>query len=549
MGEPSQTDSLGTTTAGGFGSQASGWGRAGNRSGANDFHDDGWSMPGNERGTDERLMTNNGFDADIIGELMAVIRRLEEELARSNERETRLNTRLERLEKIMGGGNTGQTGPTGPQKRSYAAAVKSNPTRAIRVAAGRQEVVIATQEKDMNRRSAAELLQATRSVWGEKAILRARPLTHGRTALTITPGAADKVMAQENLAKAFGPTAKIMKGGLRVIAKGVPGDILEMLTLADLGEWKAFHLTTRRGYGSGGTAVFSVPTFEIGQRLVADGLRLGPHQCSVESFDPKIRVKQCFRCWRWGHIGTQCQQTPLCGGCGKPSHMATACPPPSCTNCRAQGHGPRALELCPVARKIIGEGRTAYRQRPLRFTRPATTQAPAPSVETSAAATAPLPTQNAQSSVNTENEPAAPVTEEEEDVFLDASAAVAVVVVDSDSEGEGEDVEEGNDVEEEDDDDEDIDMDRLDEEIAEAEAQYQASVVNGKTDPRRAEALAAAVARRNAANKKRSQAVAAKAKGRTTRRSTRTKVPTEKAQPAARKAGINKTAAKPARRL
>ena len=253
-------------------------------------------------------MAANGLHGDaLIRALMETINRLEvqmrtmaEELKKEKGRSEVLQMDLE-LMKIhreaqgepfgfgsprgfgsgMPYGTTARTpdqGARGGVRRSYAAVTRGparTATREVRVPTGRQEIVVSTAEKSMEKRSAAELLQATRSIWGEKAILRARPLPGGRAALTVAPGDEGRVLATEGLRKAFGPTARVMKRGLRVIAKSIPRDALDTLTLAKLEEWNAFHLTTRRGYNNCGTAVFSVPTFDLGQSLISNGLKVG----------------------------------------------------------------------------------------------------------------------------------------------------------------------------------------------------------------------------------------------------------------------------------
>lgn len=39
------------------------------------------------------------------------------------------------------------------------------------------------------------------------------------------------------------------------------------------------------------------------------------HQCQL--YDRACRVKQCFRCHNYGHIGTQCNASQLCGYCAE----------------------------------------------------------------------------------------------------------------------------------------------------------------------------------------------------------------------------------------
>jgi len=493
-------------------------------------------------------------DDGLMKAMLATIQRLErrmEQMERELALEREIRQALEEDRARYGGAHgygetTGGFGSNsdcfGPKEKegarlgplSYAATLKGakapvagRNSREVRVTAGRQEIVVSTVDKDMVKRSAKELLQATRSVWGEKAILRARPLTGGRAALTVAPGEAGQVLAGKKLTEVFGPTAKVIKGGLRVIAKGVPLDALTSTTLDVLSEWHAFHLTTRRGHGGCGTVVFSVPTFELAQKLVKHGLKLGHSQCTVEPFDPKIRVRQCFRCWRWGHIGSQCQHKALCGGCGRPSHGAERCSSSACPNCSRQGHGPRNLTQCPVARNILDEGKQAYRQRPLRFAQAA--QRPQ---QPDAATTATIVVED----TTTE-------TDAEEDVFADANTELVadVGIIETAPEPVEEEEEEDLDVEE--DEDEDIDMDRFDREIVEAEEQLRAAEATGADSDERAALIAKAIARRAAATIRRKDALAK----RNLRRSTRSRKMTAK-KAMANKTGTTKSAARPARR-
>ena len=139
---------------------------------------------------------------------------------------------------------------------------------------GRQDIVVSTADKSMETMSTADILQATRSQLGEKAVLRARWLPGAGVALTVAPGDEGRVLTTQCLMKAFGPTIRVMKGGLRVVTKSILRDSLDMLTLTNLEEWNALHLTTRRGYNNCGTAAFSVPTFDIGQHLISNGLKV-----------------------------------------------------------------------------------------------------------------------------------------------------------------------------------------------------------------------------------------------------------------------------------
>ena len=64
------------------------------------------------------------------------------------------------------------------------------------------------------------------------------------------------------------------------------------------------------------------------------------HRC--ERLLPIRRVKQCFQCWAYGHIGSKCLSTPKCGRCGEPGHLMKQCQVPNsrvkCAVCGGTHH-------------------------------------------------------------------------------------------------------------------------------------------------------------------------------------------------------------------
>jgi hypothetical protein len=64
------------------------------------------------------------------------------------------------------------------------------------------------------------------------------------------------------------------------------------------------------------------------------------HQCQL--YDRACRLKQCFRCFNYGHIGTQCQLAEVCGHCAE-QHETRRCEKrqaegfiPKCTVCKEE---------------------------------------------------------------------------------------------------------------------------------------------------------------------------------------------------------------------
>ena len=79
------------------------------------------------------------------------------------------------------------------------------------------------------------------------------------------------------------------------------------------------------------------------------------HQCQL--YDRTCRVKQCFRCYNYGHIGTQCNLSQVCGYCAE-RHESKHCKhhgvegfTPRCAVCK--GSHTAWSNACPARRKEL----------------------------------------------------------------------------------------------------------------------------------------------------------------------------------------------------
>ena len=89
-------------------------------------------------------------------------------------------------------------------------------------------------------------------------------------------------------------------------------------------------------------------------------------QC--ERYERQCRLKQCFKCQKYGHIGTQCKAPTACGYCAL-EHDTRDCPskldrntPRKCTLCR--GEHEAWSRLCPTRKDEIAKAKVAYDMRP-----------------------------------------------------------------------------------------------------------------------------------------------------------------------------------------
>ena len=108
-------------------------------------------------------------------------------------------------------------------------------------------------------------------------------------------------------------------------------------------------------------------------KLCSDGLLWEAQIFDCEPYDATLQVRQCFRCFKYGHIARYCKAPQRCGICAATAHQGgeDACPEKDgsgkkrCLNC--SGQHVAWERSCPVAKKErerIGE---AYARRPRQF--------------------------------------------------------------------------------------------------------------------------------------------------------------------------------------
>jgi hypothetical protein len=111
---------------------------------------------------------------------------------------------------------------------------------------------------------------------------------------------------------------------------------------------------------------FSKP--EDANKIIDEGLIWQGEVFQCERYERQCRVKQCFKCQHYGHIGTQCKATTACGYCAQ-EHETRDCPskldrnvPRKCAACRGE-HEAWSYQ-CPTRKEERAKARAAYDMRP-----------------------------------------------------------------------------------------------------------------------------------------------------------------------------------------
>jgi hypothetical protein len=93
-----------------------------------------------------------------------------------------------------------------------------------------------------------------------------------------------------------------------------------------------------------------------------------------EPYDATLRVRQCFKCYKYGYITRYCKKTAKCGYCAAAAHKQkgkNACPNrqasgiKKCVNCRNSHIAWN--RACPVYKTISERAKKAYAHRPRQF--------------------------------------------------------------------------------------------------------------------------------------------------------------------------------------
>ena len=80
--------------------------------------------------------------------------------------------------------------------------------------------------------------------------------------------------------------------------------------------------------------------------------------------DTYVDLKQCFKCYQYGHRTSGCGSVQVCSKCAELGHFYTACTTNTqkCINC--DGQHVAVSHACPIRREIIKNGRAAASQPP-----------------------------------------------------------------------------------------------------------------------------------------------------------------------------------------
>ncbi|KAK2922996.1 hypothetical protein FoTM2_017264 [Fusarium oxysporum f. sp. vasinfectum] len=127
-------------------------------------------------------------------------------------------------------------------------------------------------------------------------------------------------------------------------------------------------LTRSSSTKSASSVVVEFTRPEDANKVIDEGLIWQGEVFQCELYDRQCRVRQCFQCHKYGHIGTQCKATITCGYCAQ-DHATRDCPtksdrdaPRKCAAC----NGPHEAwnNQCPTRKQEVNKAKAASKSRP-----------------------------------------------------------------------------------------------------------------------------------------------------------------------------------------
>jgi hypothetical protein len=118
---------------------------------------------------------------------------------------------------------------------------------------------------------------------------------------------------------------------------------------------------------SASTIIVELSSPEDANKIIDEGLIWQGEAFQCERYDRQCRLKQCYQCQRYGHIGTQCKASATCGYCAE-AHSSKDCPSKAdkstarkCAVCK--GAHEAWNHRCPVRKTELSKVKAAYDAR------------------------------------------------------------------------------------------------------------------------------------------------------------------------------------------
>ena len=168
----------------------------------------------------------------------------------------------------------------------------------------------------------------------------ARTLPSGDVAIqTTTEEEAEKLRGEDGWTKVLGSKAKLARKKYGIVAMGIPTAKIDLEKMEETKEKivtqnasmctgmkieSIFWLSTLKKDKRTSSLVIEIDDAKMANTLIEEGLVLDHTLHGCMRYNPACRIKQCFNCYKYGHVSVHCQKSTKCGACSGP-HRTSEC--------------------------------------------------------------------------------------------------------------------------------------------------------------------------------------------------------------------------------
>ena len=173
----------------------------------------------------------------------------------------------------------------------------------VPLAKGKVDVIVSPDPTEVEiRKRGSTTLKEIRAQVGPIAE-GARRLPDGNTVIRVAAEKEADLLQNMGWAVVFGRKARIIKGGHKVLIKGIPEKTLDSLTENEIKDkCNALSFNKKKGPSGYGTLLCQVPDIETAAGMTRKGVTFGSQVFRCEPFSPQGKARQCYNCYEWGHI-------------------------------------------------------------------------------------------------------------------------------------------------------------------------------------------------------------------------------------------------------
>ena len=168
----------------------------------------------------------------------------------------------------------------------------------------------------------------------------ARTLPSGDVAIqTTTEEEAEKLRGEDGWTKVLGSKAKLARKKYGIVAMGIPAAKIDLEKMEETKEKivtqnasmctgmkieSIFWLSTLKKDKRTASLVIEIDDAKLANTLIKEGLVLDHTLHGFMRYNSACRIKQCFNCYKYGHVSVHCQKSTKCGACSGP-HRTLEC--------------------------------------------------------------------------------------------------------------------------------------------------------------------------------------------------------------------------------